>query len=103
VSSPEHENDAPRTGPAADEPVPVAEAVTVRRAPRFAAFIGAGALAGLIGGALGAALVRADDGSPRSAVIVLTATGLAAFGALVGAGIAAVADRRSVRRVADRG
>jgi len=81
------------------ESTPVAEAAVVRHAPRFAAFVRTGVLLGAVIGVLAAALTPASPGSPRSAVIALTALALAVLGAIVGAGLAVLADRRSQRRV----
>jgi VIT1/CCC1 family predicted Fe2+/Mn2+ transporter len=81
------------------ESMRVSEAAVVRRAPRFAAFVRAGVLLGAVIGVLVAALTPASPGAPRSAVIALTALALAALGAIIGAGLAALADRRSQRRV----
>jgi len=70
----------------------------LRRAPKFGAFVRAGVLTGAVVGILLAGLVRAPSGGNRSAAIVFTALGLACLGALLGAGAAVVADRRSTHR-----
>lgn len=93
---------APTTGSAAPperDSQRVADAVVVRHAPRFAAFVRAGVLVGAVLGVLGATIVPAPSDSPRAAVIALTALALAVLGAIVGAGLAVLADRRSQRRV----
>lgn len=75
----------------------VAEPAVVRRAPRYGAFIRAGVVLGAVIGWMVAALAPSTPDEPRSAVIGLTALGLAGIGALLGAGLAVLADRRSDR------
>jgi hypothetical protein len=81
----------------------------VRRAPRFGAFIGTGALVGaVLGVILATVLDKGDLAGVDGGVLpflggangarALTALGLAAAGALVGAVLALWADARSLRR-----
>ena len=81
----------------------------VRRAPRFGAFIGTGALVGtILGVVLATVLDKGDLAGVDGGVLpflggangarALTALGLAAAGALVGALLALWADTRSLRR-----
>ena len=86
-------------GPPERDSTRVAEAAVVRHAPRFAAFVRTGVLLGAVIGVIVAAIAPASPGSPRAAVIALTALALAVLGAIVGAGMAVLADRRSQRRV----
>ena len=85
----------------------VAEPATVRRAPKFRAFVGAGALVGAVLGLVLAFATASNgptfgdgfisflggDGSAR----LVSASASAVLGCLVGAAIALVADRRSDR------
>lgn len=75
----------------------IAEPAVLRRAPRYGSFIRAGVVLGAVVGALLAALAPAAPDTPRSAVIGLAAFGSAGLGALLGAGLAVLADRRSGR------
>jgi hypothetical protein len=84
--------------PAAGPLEPIADRVVVRRAPRYAAFIGAGLMIGVVLGLIFVLTGPAVPGGPRTAVLVFIAAGLASVGALVGAGFAVLADRRSDRR-----
>ena len=87
------------TPPSAADPLePIADRVVVRRAPRYAAFIGAGLMIGVVLGLIFVLTGPAAPGGPRTAVLVFMAAGLASLGALVGAGFAVLADRRSDRR-----
>lgn len=81
----------------------------VRRAPRFGVFIGTGALVGAVLGVILATVLdkgylAGDDGGVlpflggANGARALTALGLAAVGALVGALLALWADARSLRR-----
>lgn len=101
--------------PAADElPVPseaellaTAQPATVRRAPKFSVFIGAGAIVGFVLGLVLVALVNPQvewvaDGTGfiwflegEGAVRTVTAVGLAVLGGFVGGALAVLADRRS--------
>jgi len=73
------QEEAPEGAPGQDEPSPVP--VRLRRAPRYRAFVGTGALLGAIGGIV-ARLLLGDPGSLFSAG---TTTGyLAAIGLLLG-------------------
>lgn len=91
----------------------VAADATVRRAPKFRAFITAGALLGLvIGLVLALVFARADSGQlaaeqgqafisafeGEGAIRFLSAAAGAVLGGLLGAAAAVWADRRSVRR-----
>lgn len=82
---------------------------TARRAPRFGAFIVAGILAGAVLGVILASVVDTGalagsgggvlpflDGA--NSALAMTAFALAGVGALVGALLALLADRRSLRR-----
>ncbi|UZN02587.1 histidine kinase [Cellulomonas sp. S1-8] len=119
---PDEQPDDPRPDPRPDDvPVPgdvpseaelarVAIPATVRRAPRYGAFIVAGALVGVLAG-LVLALLTADgsgvgdsgggvlpflDG--QAGVRWILALTLGVVGAFVGGGLAVLADRRSTRR-----
>lgn len=75
------------------EDVPVAGSVRVRRAPRYPAFVAGGAiLLGLVG--LVAALVAPGAGENDGAAVVLTALTAVVLGAVLGALVAVLADRR---------
>jgi len=76
----------------------IAAPAVLRRAPKFGAFVRTGVLTGAVVGIVLAGLVRAPSGGNRSAAIVFTAFGLACLGALLGAGAAVLADRRSTHR-----
>ncbi|GAA2721830.1 hypothetical protein [Cellulomonas aerilata] len=76
----------------------IAEPAQLRRAPRIGAFITTGVLVGAVAGWLLAVLGSGTSGEARTGAILLTAAGLAALGAILGSGFAALADRRSVRR-----
>ncbi|MBO3083300.1 histidine kinase [Cellulomonas fengjieae] len=88
----------------------VAEPATVRRAPKFSAFITVGALVGIVVALVLVALVRPEvpsvaDGSGfisfldgEGAVRTVMAVAGAVLGGLVGGALAVLADRRSVRR-----
>jgi hypothetical protein len=71
----------------------VAEVVAVRRAPRYRAFVGVGALAFAVVAAL---VTLVADGLP-GLVVVLLAGGAAVLGGLLGALIAVLADRSTAR------
>ncbi len=73
---------------------------SVRRAPRYGAFVRTGVLLGGLIGWLLAILFTGTTGEGRTGVILLTTVALAGLGALVGAGLASLADRRSPRSVA---
>jgi hypothetical protein len=92
--------------PAPAGPAPVPDAATLesiatpaelRRAPKVSAFITTGVLVGVVVGWLLAVLGSGTSGEARTGAILLTAGGLGALGAVVGSGLAALADRRSVR------
>ncbi|QTE29669.1 hypothetical protein [Pengzhenrongella sicca] len=72
----------------------IAEPATVRRAPRYAAFIRAGVLLGAVIGWLLAVLFPVAGDEPTAAVTAICAFTLACVGALAGAGLAVLADRR---------
>lgn len=90
----------------------VAEPAVVRRAPKFGAFITAGALLGIVVALVLVAVVRPEvawvaDGSGfisfldgEGAVRTVMAVAGAVVGALVGGALAVLADRRSVKRAA---
>jgi hypothetical protein len=78
----------------------VATPAAVRRAPRIGAFVRTGVLLGAVVGWLLAILFTGTTGEGRTGSILLTTVGLAGFGALLGAGAAALADRRSTRAAA---
>ena len=76
----------------------IATPATVRRAPRFGPFIGAGAvLGGLVAWVL-VLVFSGTTGEARTAVVLIVTAGGAILGGLVGAALAAAADRRSTRR-----
>jgi len=91
---------APVVGPDPDPAIleAIAEPAVVRRAPRYGAFIRAGVLLGAAVGAFAAALAPGAATVPWSAAVGITAFALAGLGALIGAGFAVFADRRSSRR-----
>jgi len=116
-------SETPLTAPASDEPAAAAEpplptpeelaaapVATVRHAPKFGAFITAGALVGFFVGLLLTALIGpkiplTSDGSGflpfldgESAVRTVMAVSCAVLGGFVGGLCAVIADRRSVRR-----
>jgi hypothetical protein len=76
----------------------IAEPAQLRHAPKIGSFITAGVLVGAVVGWLLAVLGAGTSGEAKTGAILLTTAGLAALGAVVGAGLAALADRRSVRR-----
>ena len=101
--------------PAEEELAAVAEPATVRHAPKFGAFIAAGALVGIVVGLLLTAVVepalpRPADGSGfisfldgEGAVRTWKAVAGAVLGGFVGGLVAVLADRRSVRRAIPAG
>ena len=101
--------------PAEEELAAVAEPATVRHAPKFGAFITAGALVGIIVGLLLTIVIhpdvaRAADGSGfisfldgEGAVRTWMAVAGAVLGGFVGGLVAVLADRRSVRRAVPAG
>jgi hypothetical protein len=76
----------------------VARPATVRRAPRFRAFIVVGALIGIAIGALLGAIGPTGLLQNRTPSVVISAIGLGGFGALAGAGLAVWSDSRSTAR-----
>lgn len=107
---------APAPAPRQDDDLPTPEELraapdaTIRHAPKFGAFIGAGAIVGFFVALIVTALVRpavarASDGSgflpfldgENAVTTVMVVTG-AVVGGFVGALFAVLADRRSVRR-----
>ena len=89
----------PATPPSEAELRRIARPATVRRAPRFRAFIVVGALVGIALGSLLGAVASVGLLQNQTPAIVMSAIGLGGFGALAGAGIAVWADHRSsVRR-----
>ena len=102
-------SDAPEV-PDEEELRRVATPATVRRAPRYRAFVVAGALLGMVVAVTAALVTSAGSGVGEGSVgvlpfldgqngvrVVMAVTGIL-LGGLVGAGAAVVADRRSVRR-----
>ena len=91
--------DAPATSPVPDAATleSIATPASLRRAPRIGMFITTGVLLGVVVGWLLAVLGSGTSGEARTGAILLTAGGLGALGAVVGSGLAALADRRSVR------
>ncbi|KQY46982.1 hypothetical protein [Cellulomonas sp. Root137] len=96
--------------PSEEELAAVAEPAVVRHAPKYGAFITAGALVGIVAALILVAIVRPDvpwvaDGSGfisfldgEGAVRTVMAVGGAVLGGFVGGALAVLADRRSVRR-----
>ncbi|WP_421743280.1 histidine kinase [Cellulomonas sp.] len=96
--------------PSEEELAAVAEPAVVRHAPKYGAFITAGALVGIVVALILVAIVRPDvpwvaDGSGfisfldgEGAVRTVMAVGGAVLGGFVGGALAVLADRRSVRR-----
>ncbi|MET3812247.1 hypothetical protein [Arthrobacter sp. UYEF3] len=85
----------------ASEDTPVAperRAVTVRRAPKYVPFLIAGALAGVAVAAVIAYGLPADERYNANAVFGFFLTFCAAGGAILGAVVALLLDRLSVRR-----
>ncbi len=87
----------PAPVPDADTLARLAAPAELRRAPQISAFITTGVLVGVVLGWLLAVLASGTSGEGRTGAILLTAGGLGVLGATVGAGLAALADRRSVR------
>lgn len=99
-----------RTPPDEAELARIAAPATVRRAPRYGAFLVAGALVGMVVGlvvafatAAGSGVTGADGGvlpflGGQNGVRWLLALGGGVLGAFVGGGLAVLADRRSTRR-----
>ena len=95
--------------PSEAELAQVAEPATVRHAPKFGAFITAGALVGIVVALVLVAVIRPDaplvaDGSGfisfldgEGAVRTVMGVAGAVLGGLVGGALAVLADRRSVR------
>ena len=76
----------------------VARPATVRRAPKFRAFIVVGALIGIAIGAFLGAVGPAGLLQDRTPSVVISAIGVGGFGALAGAGVAVWSDSRSAPR-----
>src|SRR6476660_8181770 len=72
--------------------------VTVRRAPKYVPFLIAGALAGIVAAAVVAYAAPGDSTFDPGAVFGFFLIMFAAVGAILGAALALVLDRRSVRR-----
>lgn len=113
VDGNEQQHDEPDEIPSEQELEELARDATVRRAPKIGAFITAGALIGIVLGFLiallfaqanpedlaasqGQAFISAFEG--EGAIRFLSAVAGGCIGALLGAGAAVWADRRSVRR-----
>ncbi|MBC7292186.1 MAG: hypothetical protein H5T83_12740 [Actinotalea sp.] len=87
--------------PTAEELERTAAPARLRRAPRYRGFALAGALVGLVAAIVAVAVSGpAEPGAPlgTGSVLALLAIVLGGFGALLGTGVAVLADRRSVRR-----
>ncbi|WP_421734991.1 histidine kinase [Cellulomonas sp.] len=96
--------------PSEQELAAVAEPATVRHAPKYGAFITAGALVGIVVALVLVAIIRpaapwVSDGSGfisfldgEGAVRTVMAVAGAVLGGFVGGALAVLADRRSVRR-----
>ncbi|WP_210767617.1 histidine kinase [Cellulomonas humilata] len=96
--------------PSEQELAAVAEPATVRHAPKYGAFITAGALVGVVVALVLVAIIRpaapwVSDGSGfisfldgEGAVRTVMAVAGAVLGGFVGGALAVLADRRSVRR-----
>jgi len=76
----------------------IARPARVRRAPRFGAFIRAGVVLGAVVGWIVAMVASGTSGEARTAAVLISTVGVAALGALISAGVAAIVDRRSGRR-----
>lgn len=94
--------------PSEAELLATARPATVRRAPKYSVFIGAGAVVGIVVGLVLVALLKApgvdwvSDGTGfvwflegEGAVRTVTALGLGVLGGFVGGALAVLADRRS--------
>jgi hypothetical protein len=99
-----HDHDAPDrpdgSPPTPEELARTATPATLRRAPRYRGFASAGVLVGVLAAVVAVAVSGpARDGAPLStvSVLLLLAVILGGFGALLGAGVAVLVDRRSVR------
>lgn len=92
---------APPDGPDPEQLERTAVPATLRRAPRYRAFALAGVVVGLVLAIVAVAVSGpAREGAPldTASVLGLLAVILGGFGALLGAAVAVLADRRSVRR-----
>jgi hypothetical protein len=78
--------------------VPERRAVTVRRAPKYVPFLVAGGLLGVVAAAIIAYAPPADEGYNANTVFGFFLTFCIAGGAGLGAVVALLLDRRSVRR-----
>jgi hypothetical protein len=90
-------------GPGGDaRPAPrprlIAARSTLRRAPRFRRFAGAGIVLGAVLAALAAILGPPGTTLGRGAIFLLVFLALGSLGALIGSLLAVVADRRSIAR-----
>lgn len=72
--------------------------VTVRRAPKYVPFLVIGALAGVVAAAIVAYAVPGDTTFDPGAVFGFFLVMFAAAGAILGAAVALLLDRRSVKR-----
>lgn len=102
--------DVPAAAPDEAELARVATPATVRRAPRYGAFLVTGALVGMVAGlvvafatAAGSGVAGEDGGvlpflGGQNGVRWVLALGLGVVGAFVGGALAVLADRRSARR-----
>lgn len=91
---------APPDDPTPEELARTATPATLRRAPRYRGFVVAGMLVGVLAAVVAVAVTGpAREGAALDtvSVLLLLAVILAGFGALLGAGVAVVVDRRSLR------
>ncbi len=88
----------PATPPSEAELRRIARPATVRRAPKFRAFIVVGALVGIVLGSIIGAVASVGLLQNQTPAIVMSAIGLGGFGALAAAGIAVWVDHRSSMR-----
>lgn len=97
-SEPSSEPSAERAGDRSREPRTI-EVGSVRRAPRYRAFLLTGAVVGFAAGLVVAVLAPGVAGSPFTDRTVAGFLGMALglLGALIGGTVAVVADRRSAR------
>ncbi|WP_307844930.1 histidine kinase [Actinotalea solisilvae] len=87
---------APGASDPSEEELAHAREGRVRRAPRFRAFVQAGVVVGVVLGVLAALVLPAEaTEAGRGTVAVFTGLAGAVAGAVVGAALAVLADRRS--------
>ncbi|MCB5275641.1 hypothetical protein BJG92_03192 [Arthrobacter sp. SO5] len=95
---PSADSPAPDNVPLPVPPAPERRQVTVRRAPKYVPFLILGALAGVAVAAFLAYGLPGDESWDRSTVFGFFLTLCAAGGAVLGAIVALILDRLSVRR-----